>query len=153
VPAVIHARLEGLAHVVGQHDGHASGPAVHGGGAERLAHRVRRRGVDDGVVDQHNVEAAIEAQGPHIPQDVLALGVDRAVDRQHRRRDVGEGEAEAVLEVRGEAAAPRAQFQQGGAVSDLVGAETGLEILGLFAVVLGWREQRPPFGELIVKPW
>src|SRR5262249_30882269 len=90
-----------------------------------------------------------ETQGSHVADEMLALRIERAAHRQHRRREIRQRQGEVWLQVRREAAAARPEFEQRAATE--AGRETPLQIVRFFDVVLGWRKQRPPFCELVVE--
>ena len=73
---------------------------------------VLGREVHDGVVHEDGVERAPEPERPHVAEDVLAAGVERAAQREHLRREVGERAREALPQVRGVVAAARAELEQ-----------------------------------------
>jgi hypothetical protein len=53
--------------------------------------------VGDRVVDEHGVEAPAEPDRPHVPLDVLALGVELPADLEHAVRQVDQGELKWAL--------------------------------------------------------
>ena len=123
--------------------------------------RVRERRLDDGgevllgrhvhhrVVHEHDVERPAEAQGPHVPEDVLALRVELAAEREHLLREVGEGAAEAPLQVRRVVPRTGAELEQRLGVRH--GAlEARADAGRLFDVLLGRREEPIPGHELAV---
>ena len=138
-----------LADVVGREDGHAAGPQVLGRGRERCPQVRLARHVADGVVDQHRVEGAPQAQRAHVADQVLALGIDRRADGQHRRRDVGQGELQPALEVRRHVPAAGTELQGGLQRPDDVFAHHAQGEGGLVRVLGGWRQEMEPGRQLV----
>ena len=86
---------------------------------------------------EDGIEDASEPQRPHVAGEVLALGIARAAERQHRLCNVGERAGEMRLEVTGVVASAGAQLQQRGRRTD-DGIGKSLEKTGrLVGVILG----------------
>ena len=128
VPAVVGSRLERLAGVVGDEDGHTSGSRVGERGLHAGAQVVLGRQVHHRVVDEHGVERPSEPERPHVAEDVLAVGVQLAREGQHLRRDVGQGAREVLLEVRRVVAAARAELEQRACVRHLLEDERAIPL-------------------------
>ena len=73
-------------------------------------------------MDEHDVEGAAEPERSHVSLEVLALGIERAAQREHVGREVGERADESRLQVRRVVAAARAELEErlGRAVHRLV---------------------------------
>src|SRR5688500_14703217 len=56
------------------------------------------------------------------------------------------------LEMKGQAPAAGAELEQGWHARARPGLEPANQVLGFLDVVLRWREQGPPMGELVVEP-
>ena len=63
-------------------------------------------------MDQNDVELATEAQGSHVCDQVLAVGVDLPADCQHSWRAIREREREMWAEVRRQTAPAGAEFEE-----------------------------------------
>jgi hypothetical protein len=98
-------RLERFADVVGSHDDRTPRPEVDVGRPERLSEVDLGRHVHHRVVDEDRVEGPSQANRAHVAEHVLAVGVQRLAEVEHRGRDVGEGEAQVRAQVRGGVAA------------------------------------------------
>ena len=61
---------------------------------------------------------AAEPERPHVAFEVLALGVERAAEREHLGRDVGQRAVEARLQVRRVVPAARSELEQRPGVAD-----------------------------------
>jgi hypothetical protein len=115
--AVVGVRLEGLAHVIGDEDRDATGPAVAAGRLEDGREIGLARHVLDGVVNEDRVELPVEAHSAHVVLDVLTLGIEAARNVQHVVGEIDQREAEVLLQVRGDVAAAaeaRARSRRGG---------------------------------------
>jgi hypothetical protein len=110
---VVGLRSERLANVVGKYGDRPAGAAVDRRGVERRPHGGWVRRIGDGVVDQHGIEVALEAQRTHVPDQVLTLRVELPADGQHRGSLVGQSESEVTLEVRGETPPAGAELEEG----------------------------------------
>ena len=112
---------------------------------------VLRRHVDDSVVREHDVEAALEPQRPHVADDVLALRVQGSRQRQHRLGDVRERAGEPALEVARVVAAAGTQLEQRPQLALSVGLRQPDDLGRLVRVVLRSGQQVEPSGELRVE--
>ena len=151
VTALVRRRLERLLDRVRDEQRGTAGLAMD----ERRAHGgqevLLRRDVRDGVVDEHRVEPSPQPKRSHVAFDVLALGVERAADREHLRRSVGERQLEAALHVRRVVAAAASQFQHGPHRASALFDQRALVERRLFGVLLGSGQQVEPAGQLAVE--
>ena len=99
VTAVRGAQGERLARVVRHEDGDAAGPRVRVSGRHAVGEHVLARHVRDRVVHEHDVEGPSEPQRAHVPEDVLAVRVQLAREREHLRREIGQRAREMRLQV------------------------------------------------------
>jgi hypothetical protein len=99
VPSVTGPGLEGLARTVRHEHGDATRPRVREGRLHARPEIVLCRQVHHRVVHEHDVERPAEPERPHVAEDVLAVGVQLAAQRQHLRGEVSEGAGEALLQV------------------------------------------------------
>jgi hypothetical protein len=114
-----------------------------GRGHDGLQHVGRRR-VHDRIVHEDEVERAAKVERRHVALNMLALGVHGAAVGQHRLRSVRERELEMRLQVIGEAAAARPEFEERPWREQGRREHRRQKVRGLFDVVSWRRQERPP---------
>jgi hypothetical protein len=70
--------------------------------------------VHDRIVHEDEVELPFQPKPAHIAHDMRAFGIDLAAQRQHPRRNVGQGQVEMLLEVQRVIPAATTQLQHCG---------------------------------------
>lgn len=152
VAPVRRAAPETLARVIGREERHAAGVAVN----ERRPHRktevLLRCHVGNRVVHEHGVELPAEPDRPHVALRVPAFGIEHAAHLEHAGREVHEGHREVLLEVGRVAAPAGTKLENCSERHAGVSQHRSPEEPGLFRVVLGRRQDRPPLGQVAVQP-
>ena len=120
------------------------------GSLDRRTEILLRREVRDGVVDEDDVELSAEPQRPHVAFEVLALGVERAAEREHLGRDVGQRAVEARLQVRRVVPAARSELEQRPGVADRDVVHHAADERRLVPIVGRVREEVEPRREVRV---
>lgn len=110
--AVIGAGGERFLDEVRQEDHGTVRRAMRSGGCDRRLQITERRHVADGIVHEHVIEDAIQAQCAHVADEEFRFGIDRAILREHAFGDIRQCQCKLVLEMRRQAAATRAKLEQ-----------------------------------------
>jgi hypothetical protein len=95
-------------------------------------------------MDEDGVELTREPRGPHVPFDVLALGIQGAAHGQHPAGPIHQQHLETRLHVRRVVSAAAAELEQGARRYGACGRQR-VRVKGrLLQVVGGRRHERPP---------
>src|SRR5687768_17473429 len=152
--AAIGVGPEGLTQMIRCEQRGTSWPAMHRRRLNRSGQVVLCRHVAHSVVNEHGVELPVQSHATHVADMVLARRIQFPAVRQHAVGHIDEDELlDALLHVRRviTAAASQLEHRLDAPVGGLLHR---VEVEGrLFLVILGRRQQRPPFRELVVQLW